>query len=95
MPTTILSVIIIVISASVIALLKGVAAPLSRSVVANVVSPNEIGKIYSMTTSIQSLSPIGSAPFYTFIFAMTVETNPGFFNFVSAFIYLGCVLTIL
>lgn len=82
------------ISASIIVMLKGVAVPMCRAYLASLVPSCEIGKIYSMTTSMESLAPIGSAPIYTFIYNYTIDTYPGAFNFFSASVYLYCVLLI-
>lgn len=81
-----------IITGTTISLLKGVATPMCRSLIANIVPANEIGKIYSITTSIESLTPIGAAPLYVMIFNQTNETNPGAFNFISAAIYLICAV---
>lgn len=78
-----------------IVLLKGVAVPMCRSFLAALVPSNEIGKIYSMTTSMESLAPITSAPIYTFIYNYTIDSYPGAFNFFSATMYLMCILIIL
>lgn len=66
-----------------------------RSLIANIVPANEIGKIYSMTTSIESLAPIGAAPLYVWIFTQTISDYPGAYNFLSAAIYLVCAMMIL
>lgn len=81
--------------ATCITLLKGVGTPMCRSILAGVTPSNEIGKIYSITTSIESLAPIGSAPLYTFVYNNTIDTLPGAYNLLSATILLGCVLYIL
>jgi len=80
--------------ATCITLLKGVATPMCRSMLASVVPANEIGKIYAITTSIESLAPIGSAPTYTFVYNYTIDNFPGAYNLLSAMILLGCVLYI-
>lgn len=79
---------------TIVSLLKGIATPMCRSLIANIVPATEIGKVYSMTTSIESLTPIAAAPLYVMIFNQTIETYPGAYNFVSAAIYLTCALMI-
>lgn len=83
------------IAATVITLLKGVATPLCRSILASTAPSGEIGKIYALTTSLESLAPIGSAPAYTFVYTYTIDTFPGAFNLLSASILLICVLCLL
>lgn len=69
--------------------------PMCRSFLAALVPSTEIGKIYSMTTSMESLAPITSAPIYTLIYDLTIDSYPGAFNFFSATMYLMCILLIL
>lgn len=76
-------------------MLKGVAVPMCRAYLACLVPSCEIGKIYSMTTSMESLAPIGAAPIYTFIYNYTIDTYPGAFNFFSAICYLYCILLLM
>lgn len=73
-------------------MLKGVSTPMLRSFLARLVPSNEIGRIYSMTTSMESLAPISAAPLYAIIYNYTIDTYPGAYNFVSATIYLYCIL---
>ncbi|XP_031618143.1 uncharacterized protein LOC116337604 [Contarinia nasturtii] len=80
--------------ASIVVMLKGVAVPMCRAYLACLVPSCEIGKIYSMTTSMESLAPIGAAPIYTFIYNYTIDTYPGAFNFFSALVYLYCIILI-
>lgn len=81
-------------TASIVVMLKGIAVPMCRAYLASLVPSCEIGKIYSMTTSMESLAPIGAAPMYTLIYNYTLEKYPGAFNFFSAIIYLYCILLI-
>lgn len=81
-------------SASIVVMLKGIAVPMCRAYLACLVPSCEIGKIYSMTTSMESLAPIGAAPMYTLIYNYTLDKYPGAFNFFSAIIYLYCILLI-
>lgn len=71
---------------------KGVAIPMCRAYLSSLVPSCEIGKIYSMTTSMEALAPIGAAPIYTFIYNYTIDTYPGAFNFISAAVYVYCIV---
>lgn len=55
-------------------------------------SGNEIGKIYSFTTSLESLMPIAAVPLYSQVYKATINTYPGAFNIISAVIYGGIVI---
>lgn len=66
-----------------------------RSILASVAPTHEVGKIYALTTSIESLAPIGSAPVYTFVYSYTIDDFPGAFNLLSASILSGCAIYIL
>lgn len=48
-----------------------------------------------MTTSMESLAPIGAAPLYTLIYNYTIDTYPGAFNFFSAYVYFMCIVVLL
>lgn len=85
---------ICIVSASMIVLLKGVAVPMCRAYLACLVPSCEIGKIYAMTTSMESLAPVGAAPIYTLIYNYTIDKYPSAFNFFSASVYLYCVILI-
>lgn len=66
-----------------------------RVILANTVPNNEIGAIYSLTASIENLTPLGSAPLYTFVYAATIDSYPGAFNLVTAGIFGFCAIFLL
>jgi len=78
--------------ATAVALVRGISGPMCRAILSNAVPVNEIGKIYSLTTSMESISPLGSAPLYSFVYANTLNTFPGAFNLISAGVYVVCVV---
>ncbi|XP_055705496.1 proton-coupled folate transporter-like isoform X2 [Phlebotomus papatasi] len=63
--------------------MKSISGPMGRSVVSNVTPQDEIGKIFSLVTALESISPLGSAPLYTIIYSNTIDTFPSAFNAVS------------
>lgn len=77
--------------ATVVAMLKGIAGPMGRAVISNTAPPNDIGKIFSLTTSIESLTPLLSAPVYTYVYRATLPWYPGAFNIISATVFFACV----
>lgn len=73
-------------------MLKGLVSPMCRSILATTSERSssqgdEIGKIYAMTTALESLLPIAAVPAYTLLYKSTISTFPGAFNFISAGIY--------
>uniref|UniRef100_A0A6E8VLP0 Major facilitator superfamily (MFS) profile domain-containing protein n=1 Tax=Anopheles coluzzii TaxID=1518534 RepID=A0A6E8VLP0_ANOCL len=73
-----------------ICFMKGIAGPMSRAVISNTAPPNDIGKIFSLTTSIESITPLFSAPLYTFVYKSTLAWYPGAFNLITATVYFTC-----
>lgn len=52
-----------------------------------------MGKVYSLITSIEVLSPVAAAPLFAIIYNRTFETYPGAFNLINAGFYgLGFIL---
>uniref|UniRef100_A0A0K8VTP2 Proton-coupled folate transporter n=1 Tax=Bactrocera latifrons TaxID=174628 RepID=A0A0K8VTP2_BACLA len=71
-------------------LMSGILGPMLQSIVSLAVSPNEIGKIYSLASCLQTLSPLLSAPLYTFVYNNTLDIYPGFYNFISTGLHVEC-----
>ncbi|XP_011182949.2 tetracycline resistance protein, class C [Zeugodacus cucurbitae] len=65
----------------------GINSPILQAVLAGLVEPTEIGKVYAVISSLQTLSPLASAPVYTGIYNSTLEVYPGAFYFFSAALY--------
>ncbi|XP_031639670.1 proton-coupled folate transporter-like [Contarinia nasturtii] len=78
--------------ASVIVMLKFVGFPLCHSYLASLVPSSEVGKVFSVVTTMELLAPIAAVPLYTFVYDNTIDTYAGAFNFFSAIIYLVCIL---
>lgn len=49
-----------------------------RSIMSKLIEPEEIGQIFTIFSAVQSLAPIISSAFYTFVFNKTLEVYPGF-----------------
>ncbi|XP_049309501.1 proton-coupled folate transporter [Bactrocera dorsalis] len=71
-------------------LMSGITGPMLQSIVSLAVSPNEIGKIYSLASCLQTLSPLLSAPLYTFVYNATLDFYPGLYNFISTGLHMEC-----
>lgn len=78
-----------------VAFMKFVGSPMCRAILANTVPPNEIGKIYSMTTALEAMSSLVAAPLYSYVYASTLAFYPGAFNMISAAMYVFCVFVMM
>ncbi|KAH8279396.1 hypothetical protein KR026_008637 [Drosophila bipectinata] len=75
-------------------MMRGVMGPMCRAILSHVAPITEVGKIFALTTSMESVSPLGAAPLYTIVYRKTVEYYPGAFNFISAALYFLCYILI-
>lgn len=78
-----------------VSMMKGIAGPMGRAVISNTAPPSDIGKIFSLTTSIESLTPLASAPIYTYVYKQTMSWYPGAFNLISATVFFFCLCLML
>lgn len=74
-----------------ICFMKGISGPMSRAVISNTAPAGDIGKIFSLTTSIESITPLVSAPLYTVVYKQTLAWYPGAFNLITATVYFTCM----
>ncbi|XP_049818956.1 proton-coupled folate transporter isoform X2 [Aethina tumida] len=74
--------------ASAVKCLGGVLSPMTRSLVSKLVPAEEIGKIFGMIITSESLFGILGSPIYTLIYNSTIKKDPSIFCFVTAGIYL-------
>nr|XP_036219254.1 tetracycline resistance protein, class A-like isoform X2 [Bactrocera oleae] len=72
----------------------GINSPMLQAVLAGLVQATEIGKVYAVISSLQTLSPLASAPVYTGIYRATLQSYPGAFYFLSVSIYCICFVLI-
>nr|XP_036219263.1 proton-coupled folate transporter-like [Bactrocera oleae] len=77
--------------AAALGLMSGITGPMLQSIVSLAVPPNEIGKIYSLASCLQTLSPLVSAPLYTLVYNSTLNFYPGLYNFISTGLYVECL----
>ncbi|XP_016992815.2 probable peptidoglycan muropeptide transporter SLC46 [Drosophila takahashii] len=76
--------------ALILGMMRGVMSPMCKAILSHVTPSSELGKIFSLTTSLQSISPLGAAPLYTAVYQATVNFYPGIFNFISVGLYFLC-----
>ncbi|XP_016929152.2 probable peptidoglycan muropeptide transporter SLC46 [Drosophila suzukii] len=75
-------------------MMRGVMGPMCRAILSHVAPATEVGKIFALTTSMESVSPLGAAPLYTTVYKATLKYYPGAFNFISAVLYFICYILI-
>ncbi|KAH8355703.1 hypothetical protein KR200_010257 [Drosophila serrata] len=78
--------------ALILGMMRGVMSPMCKAILSTVTPRSELGKIFSLTTSLQSISPLGAAPLYTAVYQATVQFYPGIFNFISVGLYFLCYI---
>ncbi|KAH8284796.1 hypothetical protein KR054_001181 [Drosophila jambulina] len=78
--------------ALILGMMRGVMSPMCKAILSTVTPSSELGKIFSLTTSLQSISPLGAAPLYTAVYQATVQFYPGIFNFISVGLYSLCYI---
>lgn len=83
------------ILATFLGLLKGLAEPTCRALISNIAPGSDIGKLFSLTTAIESLAPVAAAPLYAYVYSTTLKTYIGAFNFISTWIYFMCLALLL
>uniref|UniRef100_A0A6P7G7J8 Uncharacterized protein LOC114338699 n=1 Tax=Diabrotica virgifera virgifera TaxID=50390 RepID=A0A6P7G7J8_DIAVI len=81
--------------AAAVKFISGIISPQSRTLISKLVPDDEIAKVFALIMVVEFIVSIGSSPFYTFIYNATVDTDPGFYNFVSAGLFGICIIIIL
>ncbi|XP_018576193.1 proton-coupled folate transporter isoform X2 [Anoplophora glabripennis] len=75
--------------------LGGVISPMSRSLISKLIPDDEIGKIFSMIMASEFLIGLGASPLYTAIYNGTINSDPAFFNYLSAGLFaVNMILTV-
>lgn len=67
--------------------MAGIIGPMLLTILAFVTPTNETGKIFSVTTALQTITPLGASPLYTSVYDATLSYYPGMFNIISALLY--------
>lgn len=73
---------------SSISLFRILSSPMCRTLISSIIPQNEIGKIFSITTSFEALSSFAAAPLYTFVYDSTFTTFAGAFFLITSAVYL-------
>lgn len=76
---------------SSLSMLRVISNPLCRSLISSIVPHNEIGKIFSLTTTFEALNSFVSPPLFTLVYESTYATFAGAIFLISA---AACVINI-
>uniref|UniRef100_A0A0K8VPT5 Solute carrier family 46 member 3 n=1 Tax=Bactrocera latifrons TaxID=174628 RepID=A0A0K8VPT5_BACLA len=76
-------------------IISGITGPMLQAIVALAVPPNELGKVYALASCFKTLSPLISAPLYTYVYNRTLTFYPGFYNFISAGLMVECFIVLI
>lgn len=77
---------------TVLGSLRGVTGPMCRAILSHVTPAADLGKVFALTTSLESISPIASGPLYNLVYKATLVTDPGAFNYISSGLYFICYI---
>lgn len=65
----------------------GVTGPLTRSAISKIIPPEELGNVFSITTSLEYTAQLISGPFYTYIYNKSLPVYSNYYNFLSALMH--------
>ena len=67
-----------------VTLFKILGSPMIRTLMSTIIPHDEIGKIFSITTSFEALSTFAASPLYTIVYKSTLTTFAGCFFLITA-----------
>lgn len=73
-----------------ICMLKGATDPMTRAFISKGASPEDMGSIFSFSSTFEALMPLGAAPLYTNVYKHTLSWHPGAFSWISTGMYGLC-----
>lgn len=76
-------------------ILGGGISPMARSLISKTVPSDEIGKVFAFIVALETLSGMIACPMYTFVYNSTLETMPSAYNFITAGIFVLCLVIVL
>jgi MFS transporter, PCFT/HCP family, solute carrier family 46 (folate transporter), member 1 len=68
-------------------LFRLISMPMTLSLISKTVDKEEVGKIFSATTSLECFSGLLAGILYTFVYNNTFTIFPGAFNLLSSFVF--------
>lgn len=72
--------------ASTISLFRILIVPMNQSIITKFIPKDEVGKIFSMKTSLEAISSLLSSPLYTFVYTKTFTSFTGAYFMITALI---------
>ncbi|XP_017475985.1 PREDICTED: proton-coupled folate transporter-like [Rhagoletis zephyria] len=81
--------------ASCFGFMSGITAPMLQAIISFAVPSNEIGKVFSLSSCVNTLTPLAAAPLYTLVYNHTLNIYPGLFNFISVGLYVECIVVMI
>lgn len=80
---------------AVLSLVGACVGPWCRSIISNSVPREEIGKIFALVGSLQSLMPLAATPLFTLVYNATLQSFPGLFFLISCGFYILMLILLL
>nr|XP_053632535.1 proton-coupled folate transporter-like isoform X2 [Cherax quadricarinatus] len=74
---------------SIVSCLGGLPLIVTRSIISKVVPREELGKVFSLLASWESIIPLLSNPLYTFLYNATIKVFPGAMYFLNAIFFIN------
>ncbi|XP_046664789.1 proton-coupled folate transporter-like isoform X2 [Homalodisca vitripennis] len=80
--------------ASLVSIFVTTSDPICHTELSRIVPQQELGKVFALTSILESFTPIGAAPLYTFVYRNTFLQVPGAVFLVSAALSITAVLMV-
>ncbi|XP_071526010.1 proton-coupled folate transporter-like isoform X2 [Panulirus ornatus] len=80
---------------AVVSSAKNMAPVAIRSLLSKLAGPQDVGKVYAVMATGESLLPFAAAPIYKSVYTATLNSHPATYNFISAGFYLILTLILL
>ncbi|KAM8711277.1 hypothetical protein ACLKA7_000420 [Drosophila subpalustris] len=74
---------------------KSLVNPMCRTMITNLLLPDERGKIFALISVLQTLSPFASSSLYILIYTLTLNTCPSLFNMISGDLFGFAIILLL
>lgn len=78
-----------------VGILGGLVNPMLRTKLVHIIGPGEMGKVFSFYYVAMNIFSLVFSMFYSFVYNLTIDTNPEIFNWVSTGILLLCEMLLI
>ncbi|KAG8231948.1 hypothetical protein J437_LFUL008868 [Ladona fulva] len=72
---------------SILSVFGGASSPIARSILSKSVPQEDLGKVFSLTASLEALTPLAASPLYSLLFENTLNYFSGAIYLLSAAIF--------